>query len=91
MERALHPELVKRSLEKNDEIETISAQWMIDATATRAGRHREDSERGVHVTVDDVHDAIATAHAAGGPYVDYLQLVLVAGEWKILNALWAPA
>jgi Putative lumazine-binding len=91
MERALHPELVKRSIEKDDAIETISARWMIDAAAKRTGRKREDSERDVHVTVDHVHGPTATAHAAGGPYVDYVQLVHTASGWKILNVLWAPA
>ena len=37
MERALHPDLAKRSLEKDGQtLDKISAEWMIEATGTRS-------------------------------------------------------
>ena len=91
MDRALHPQLVKRSLEADDGIETITAPWMVDATAQGRGRRADPAERRIDIRVDHVHGSIATAHASGPVYVDYLQLVLVDGRWRILNALWARA
>lgn len=91
MQRALHPELSKRSLEPGDQIETISAQDMIDATAEGVGRRSDPDDRIIDIHIDHVHGTIATASVTGAVYVDYLQLVKIAGEWQILNALWAPA
>lgn len=92
VERALHPELVKRGFEDDGRtIETLSARQMIDWTAAGAGRRRDPGDRQIRVHVDHVHGSIATATVTSAVYVDYLQLVNVDGAWKILNALWAPA
>ncbi|HSN06367.1 MAG TPA: nuclear transport factor 2 family protein [Candidatus Angelobacter sp.] len=91
MTRALHPQLVKRSLEEDGSIEALTAEDMITGAATGVGRRTDPAERRLEITVDHVHGTIATAHATGAVYVDYLQLVLVDGRWTILNALWARA
>ena len=91
MERALHPDLVKRSIQQDRTIETISARQMIDATAAGVGRQRDPGDRRIDVHVDHVHGSIATATVTSAVYVDYLQLVRDGGDWKILNVLWAKA
>jgi hypothetical protein len=95
MERALHPELVKRSLhEDGSSLETISARAMIDATVAGVGRTRDPGDRRIVIHVDHVYGDIATVTVTSAVYVDYLQLVKTRGGWKIVNALWdsvAPA
>ncbi|MFZ0322749.1 MAG: nuclear transport factor 2 family protein [Actinomycetes bacterium] len=91
MASALHPDLAKRSLEDDQVVETITAREMIDGAAEGLGRREDPDERRVDICVDHVQGSIATAHASGAIYVDYLQLVLVDEHWRILNALWAPA
>jgi hypothetical protein len=62
MERALHPGLAKRSLEKDGRtLNETSAEWMNDATARGVGRERDPGDRQIEVEVDDVHGTIANA------------------------------
>lgn len=91
MERALHGELVKRSIEPDGSIETLTAGQMIDATAAGSGKRCDPGDRRIEVRVDHVHGSIATATVTSAVYIDYLQLVKVRNEWTILNVLWAPA
>jgi hypothetical protein len=91
MRRALHPQLVKRSIEPDLTIDTLSADDMIDATADGHGRRSDPGDRRIEVRVDHVHGSIATVTVTSAVYVDYLQLVHVGTEWKILNVLWARA
>lgn len=91
MERALHPELVKRSIEQDLGIDNTTAREMIDATVAGVGRRRDPGDRRIEVHVDHVHGSIATATVTSAVYVDYLQLVYDGEDWKILNVLWAKA
>jgi hypothetical protein len=72
-------------------IDTDTWQSMVDATEQGIGTRHAPNRRHVDVVVDHVHGDIATAHATGDVYVDYLQLVHTDGSWSIVNALWAPA
>lgn len=87
MERALHPELVKRSPE-GDGLDETSAQWMLDATARGAGTRDDPDERRLEVTVEHAYGDIASATVTSVPYVEYLQLVRTSEGWKIVNTLW---
>jgi hypothetical protein len=94
MERALHPQLVKRSLrEDGSTVDTISAQDMVEATAAGSGLTRDPgpAERKIEVRIDHVHKDIATATATSAVYVDYLQLARTRDGWKIVNVLWDQA
>ncbi|MGH3066572.1 MAG: nuclear transport factor 2 family protein [Gaiellaceae bacterium] len=91
MERALHPDLVKRSLaEDGMGVETMSAREMVEATAKGIGRTRDPGvdRRGIEIHVDHVHEDIATVTVTSAVYVDYLQLVRVRDGWQIVNVLW---
>jgi hypothetical protein len=92
MRRALHPLLVKRAVDADDDesgVETLSAQQMVDDTAAGLGRRANLDELAINVHVDHQTGSIATATVTSTVYVDYLQLVEVDGAWRILNALWA--
>ena len=90
MRRSLHRDLVKRDL-TDGQVDTDTAASMIEATIRGVGTQHPPERRRVEVIVDHVHGDIATAHATGDVYVDYLQLVRIDGTWSILNALWARA
>jgi hypothetical protein len=88
MKRALHEDLVKRSLDDDGSIDTIPAQAMIDATADGRGRRDDPAERRLDVRVESVYDTIANVTVMSVPYAEYVQLVRTKDGWKILNALW---
>ena len=91
MERALHPDLVKRSLaEDGMSVETISAREMVEATAKGIGLTRDPGKqaRDIQIQVDHVYEDIATVTVTSAIYVDYLQLARTRDGWKIVNVLW---
>ena len=89
MERALHPGLAKRSLEKDGRtLNETSAEWMNDATARGVGRERDPGDRQIEVEVDDVHGTIANATVRSAVYREYVQLVRTPEGWRIVNTLW---
>jgi hypothetical protein len=86
MERAVHPELVKRRL-NDGRLEAFTARQMIDATATGKGKRPVD-DRAIEITVEHVGEGIANATVLSAPFVDYLQLARTDDGWKIVNVLW---
>jgi Putative lumazine-binding len=87
MERALHGELAKRSLE-DGAVETITAREMIDATAEGRGRRDDPEERRLDIEVEHVYETIANVTVMSVPYAEYVQLVRTDQGWKIVNVLW---
>ena len=91
MERALHPDLAKRSPDDAPapgELEKLTAPEMIEATAKGIGKTRDVPDRGLEVEVEHVHREIANVTVRSAVYVEYLQLVRTREGWKIVNALW---
>jgi hypothetical protein len=92
MERALHPDLVKRRMKElptgKNILDTVSALSMIEYARAGFGKGKPVAEHGVEVKVLDVYKTIACAKALSDEYVDYLHLVKHNGTWKIANVLW---
>ena len=89
MERALHPGLAKRGLEKDSRtLDETTAEWMIDATARGVGGSRDPGDRRIEVEVVDVYGAIANATVRSAVYREYVQLMRTPEGWKIVNTLW---
>jgi hypothetical protein len=89
MERALHPGLAKRSLQKDGRtLDETTAEWMIDATARGLGGERDPGDRRIDVEVEDVYDTIANVTVRSAVYREYVQLALTPEGWKIVNMLW---
>ena len=91
MRRALHPDLAKRSPDDAPapgELEKLTAQEMIEATAQGIGRTRDVPDRRIEVDVEHVHHEIANVTVRSAVYVEYLHLVRTHQGWKIVNALW---
>jgi Putative lumazine-binding len=89
MERALHPELVKRIFRKDGDstrLDTMSALTLINRT--KAGNGLGDKQRRTDIRVLDRFQNSATVRIDATRWVDYLQLAKVDGEWRIVNVLW---
>jgi hypothetical protein len=95
VERALHPQLAKRSLGQvssdPERLETITAPQMVEAAANGEGRRQDPGDRRIQVDVEQVYGTIANATVRSAVYVEYLQLVRTGDGWRIVNALWQRA
>jgi len=89
MDRALHPELVKRSTESpTPALGITTKERMLELTAAGAGAE-DGTDRRLEVEVLDVHGDVASALVRSAVYREYLHLVRTPDGWKIANALWA--
>jgi ketosteroid isomerase-like protein len=87
MERALHPNLVKRR--GGEELTVTTKERVLELTGR--GEGKEDGvDRTLEVEVHDVYGDIATATVRSAVYHEYLHLVRTRDGWKIANALWQP-
>jgi hypothetical protein len=86
MDRALHPELVKRVI-RMDKVMTLSKQQMVDYTAQGAGKAQKTDKPNI-VTILDICDSIATVKTESPDYIDFIHLGKVEGKWVIINVLW---
>jgi hypothetical protein len=95
MERALHPQLAKRSIGQlssdSERLETITSQEMLEHTASGEGRRRDPGDRRIEVDVEHMSGTIANVTVRSAVYVEYLHLVRTRDGWRIVNALWRYA
>jgi hypothetical protein len=94
--RALHPDLVKRSVgqdrDRTPSLATITRDQMIDATTRAIGRRRAGLATGrPRVEIDDISAGIASVRVYDEHYVEFVHLVETADGWKIANAAWRYA
>ena len=84
IDRALHPELVKRGPKR-----VVTKEQMVAWTAEGEGKAEDPGPgRRIDVTVVDVHANIASAVVHSDVYREYLHLVRTDDGWKIVGALW---
>jgi ketosteroid isomerase-like protein len=87
MERALHPDLVKRRA--GNELGVTTKERMLELT--REGEGKEDgADRTLRIEVEDVYGDIASVTVHSAVYHEYVHLVRTSEGWKIANALWQP-
>jgi len=97
MEKALHPELIKRSIQKAKDgtefVINLSASYMVMRAGTNTNRHAANPDGPIESKVEiyDVVGNAATVKVSTNQYnfVDYLHIGKFKGEWKIVNAFWA--
>ncbi len=87
MDRALHPDLIKRSPAEDDGA-ILTKELMSQACAE--GEGTRTAERWVKIDIADVCGDIASAVVRPAPYREYLHLIRTGGGWKIADALWLP-
>lgn len=86
MDRSLHTELVKRTIEGESEaLRVVTRERMLELTEGGGGK-APDAE--CRVIVDDVSEGIASVRVLSPDYVDYLHLVRSPVGWKIANVLF---
>lgn len=96
MEKALHPDLVKRSirtldtLSKKQTIQSLSADMMIRFTELGSGKQQKGAKGEIEYTLLDANSSLAMVKLVSLDFVDYLQLGKINGEWKLINVLWVP-
>lgn len=83
MDRALHPELVKRYA---GDLTPVTKEQMVEAT--RQGAGRRDADRDVEIEVVEVYGEIASAIVRSAPYREYLHLVRTPDGWRIASTLY---
>lgn len=93
MEKALHPDLAKRVLMPDPRsgkgrVEHMSALTLVQATRNRSGKPTSADLRTAKVTILDVYGNTASVRADMHEWIDYMHMVRVGGEWKIVNVLW---
>ncbi len=91
MERALHPELVKRSFDPvpdGGDLVTLTAEQMIRWTSDAVGRTRDVPDRAIRIVFEHVHGDIATLVVEAAVYIEFIHLVRTSVGWKIVNILW---
>jgi hypothetical protein len=92
MADCLHPELTKRSIDRDARgghasIDAMTQRDMVEAT--RAGRGTK-LPRGYEVTIEDAFRNIATARVDSARYVDFLHIARFEDRWRIVSVLWEP-
>lgn len=94
MERALHENLVKRTIVRTKDPAVWTTGRIADKVSmvrwTDEGEGRDTpGDRVYEVEVQDVFREIASVRCLSLAYVDYLQLAHFGNEgWKIVNVLW---
>lgn len=92
MQRALHPDLVKRQVMTlptgKDILRSVSASNMVEFTRAGGGSETPKEEQKNEVVILERYQNIATAKTISADYVDYLHLAKIDGQWKIVNVLW---
>jgi hypothetical protein len=84
MDRALHPDLVKRSI-VHDRITT--KERMLELTAAGEGR-KDGVDRSLTIRIEDVREDIASVTVESAVYHEYVHLMRTDDGWRIANALW---
>ena len=90
MDRALHPDLVKRLVDVAaggdlGGFRTVTKERMLELTGRGGG---EDPGAESEVIVDHVSGSIAAARVLSPEYLDYLHLVKTPAGWRIANVLF---
>ena len=84
MQKALHPNLVKRKA--GEELGITTKERMLELT--RLGDGKAEADRRLDIEVHDVYGNIASVTVRSAPYHEYVHLVRTRDGWKIANALY---
>lgn len=92
MERALHPDFnkvypVKISETGNTVLYYSTFSGLVEMTRSKAG-YLEEGKRKEAVTVLKIDNNIAFAKITTALFNDYLEMVKIEEQWKIINVLW---
>ena len=95
MERCIHPRMVKRTFwtnaaaQKQYLMETSGEELCLLAESYNKDGSRFPSNPKKEVTILDICGSVATVKLTADDWIDYMHIVKLNGEWKIVNVLWA--
>jgi hypothetical protein len=89
MDKALHPDLIKRRYDvSKNTLGNLTKPMMMEFTRAGYGKKTPADKIKNEIKILDIYSDIASAKAESYDFVDYMQLIRVNGQWKILNVLW---
>lgn len=94
MERALHPRMVKRTFwtdkatNKDYVRDTNIESMVILAESYNKKGDKFPANPKKEVKLLDVSDKTASVKLIADEWIDYMHLVKLNGQWKIINVLW---
>jgi hypothetical protein len=92
MERAVHPELAKRIVQRSPNgrsfLDQQSAMTLVQNTRSGGGTQTPEPRRLKEVTILDVYQNAASVKVVASDWIDYLHVARWNGSWKIVNVLW---
>lgn len=94
MNRALHPELVKRIVVTDTAtgrsvLENMGTSSLVNGTRHGFGKKTPKEKQQKEVRILDIFGDAASVKAVMADWIDYMQLAKVDGRWVIVNVLWA--
>jgi len=92
MERALHPDLTKLIFMRRSPSMGLAARYstfsdLVEPARTK-GFFLDPDKRKTEAAVLEIKDDVACVKVKTAMWCDYLQMIKVHGQWKIVNVLW---
>lgn len=92
MERALHPHLAKRFVERTPDgglrLTDTSALELVQQVEAGGGSGTPPAARRTDVRILDVFQDVACVRVDAGGWIDYMHLAKLGDRWLIVNVLW---
>jgi hypothetical protein len=92
MERALHPELAKRIVQKdargNNRLDQMGAMALVQGVKRGFGKNTPKEKQIKDVTILDVYENTASVKAVMSDWIDYMHVARWNNRWVIVNVLW---
>jgi hypothetical protein len=93
MERALHPELVKRIVRtdpnsKRSVLDGMGASVLLNNVARAFGKNTPKEQQLKDAKILDTYGNVASVRVEMAGWVDYLHIAKFNGRWVIVNVLW---
>ena len=92
MERALHPELVKRIIRVDStgkaSVQGMGASALVAGTRSGFGKQTPAARQVKTVRILDTFGNTAIVRADMADWVDHMQMAKIGGRWMIVNVLW---
>ena len=90
MQKALHPDFHKRTLQTvngHTEISEDTVQSMVEGVRTGSGKEIPVANRVKSIQVLDVYRDAASVKVVTGRWIDYMHLSKLNGEWRVLDVV----
>ena len=92
MERALHPDLAKRVVFRDERgrsrLDQMSAMGLVQGVKRGGGKDTPKEQQQKDITILDVFENAASVKAIMSGWIDYMHMAKINGRWVIVNVLW---